>query len=362
MPEHEVGDRTEEATPRKLQEARSKGRVARSPDLSAALILLGVVVVLKLWGRYPLEALLTFTRGALGNMDVGTMGPREVCTYFGGAGLFVFRAMMPVIGGLVFIAFLGNVLQTGFVFSGEPMVLKLERLNPVEGMKRLLSKRGLVRLMASLFKVSVVALVAYFTIRSQFDVHTELTGASVGQIFAFVMRCTLTLVLRIGVALLALALLDFLYQKWQYKQDMRMTKQEVRDELKRMEGDPLTRDRRRRMQRHIAMQRMMQDVPKADVVVTNPTEIAVALRYEARRTTAPTVLAKGKGLIAAHIREIARENEVPIVERKPLAQALYKMCDVGDQIPVDLYQAVAEVLAFVYELNRMRAERKPDVA
>jgi len=362
MPEQDVGDRTEEATPRKLQEARRKGRVARSPDLSGALILLGAVLVLKLWGHYPLAALFNYTRGALGNMNVQTVGPHEIYAYFGGGGLYLLRAMMPVIGGLVIIAFLSNVMQTGFVFTGEPLTLKLDRLNPVEGMKRLLSKRGLVRLMASLFKVTVVALVAYYTIRSQFGVYTELSGASVGGIFAFVTGCTFVLALRIGIALLALALLDYIYQKWQFKQDMRMTKQEVRDELKRMEGDPLTRDRRRRMQRQIAMQRMMHDVPRADVVVTNPTEVAVALRYEARQMAAPTVVAKGKGLLAGRIREIAEEHQIPIVERKPLAQALYRMCDVGDQIPMDLYQAVAEVLAFVYELNRMKAQQRPSVA
>jgi len=362
MPDNDVGDRTEEPTPRKLREAKEKGRVARSPDLSGALILLGGVLALKLWGHYPLRALYEFTRGALGNLDAGTLGVREIYTYFGGGWLFLIKATTPVIGGLVVIAFLANVMQTGFVFSGDPLTLKPDRLNPVEGMKKLLSKRGLMRLLASLFKVSVVGLVAYFTIRGQFGVYTELVGIGINEIIAFVMECTFVLALRIGLALLALAILDFTYQRWQYRQDLKMTKQEVRDELKRMEGDPLTRNRRRRLQRELALQRMMHAVPDADVVVTNPTELAVALRYEASTMTAPSVVAKGKGLIAQRIREIAEENNVPIVERRPLAQALYRMCDVGDQIPVQLYQAVAEVLAFVYELNRMKADRRPPAA
>lgn len=362
MPEQDIGDRTEEATPRKLREAREKGRVARSVDLSSALVLLGGVLVLKLWGHYTLDALFRFTRGALGNMDARSMSVSDVAAWMGSGGLFMLKAAAPIIGGLIVIAFVGNILQTGFIFSGAPLEFRSDRINPVEGMKRLMSKRGLVRLMASLFKVAVVALVAYFTIRSRFGAYPELINAGMPEILAFIMRCTFVLALRIGIALLALALLDFAYQKWQYRQDMRMTKQEVREELKRMEGDPLTRDRRRRMQRQIAMQRMMHAVPNADVVVTNPTEIAVALWYDSKRMSTPSVVAKGKRLIAQRMRELAEDHDVPIVERKALAQALYRMCDVGDQIPVDLHQAVAEVLAFVHEMSRMKARRKTAVA
>jgi len=303
-----------------------------------------------------------YTRGSLGNMHTGSMDVGDIYAWFGGGGLFLLRALMPIVGGLLVIAFLANVMQTGFLFSSESLKFSLGKLNPVEGMKRLCSKRGFVRLSASLFKVSVILVVAGLTIRSYFPTFTVLNAAGFGQIASFVMGVTFELALKIAIALLALALLDYLYQKWQYGEDQKMTKQEVRDELKRMEGDPLTRDRRRRMQREIAFSRMMADVPEADVVITNPTEIAVALRYEAKVMNAPRVIAKGQRLTAQRIREIAEESDVPIVERKPLARALFRMCDIGDEVPVDLYQAVAEVLAFVYELNRMKAQARPAVA
>jgi flagellar biosynthetic protein FlhB len=290
-------------------------------------------------------------------MGTEVLDERTMYAWFAGGALLMLRALMPIIGGLLIIAFLGNVMQTGFVFSGDPLALKLDRLNPVQGMKNLISKKGLMRLGSSLGKVAVVAAVAFASIRAMFGPCTELSSAGIDGIIAFVFRSTYVVALRIALALLALALIDFLYQRWQYKQDMRMTKQEVRDELKRMEGDPLTRDRRRRMQRELAMQRMMADIPKADVVVTNPTEIAVALRYESGAMNAPRVVAKGQRLMAQRVREIAEAHGVPIVERKPLARALFQMCKVGDEVPVELYQAVAEVLAFVYELNRMKGRR-----
>jgi flagellar biosynthetic protein FlhB len=358
----DMGDRTEDATPRKIEEAREKGRVVRSADLSSALVLLGGLLVLKIWGANVLDAMFQFTSAALGNLGARDMTVDDIYAYFGAGGLFLLKAMLPVIGGLVFIAFIGNVAQTGFVFSSEPLLFKFERVNPIEGMRRLMSKRGFVRLLGSIFKVIVVGAIAYFTIRGQFGAYLDLADASFYEIVSFTLGCAYEIALKIALALLALAILDFAYQRWQYMQDLRMTKQEVREELKRMEGDPLTRDRRRRVARQVAMHRMMHNVPRADVVVTNPTEIAVALRYEAGVMNAPTVLAKGKGLLAQRIREIATEHEIPIVERKPLAQSLYKLCEIGDQVPVSLYQAVAEVLAFVYELNRMKRRERVAVA
>ena len=354
MPD-DMGDRTEEATPRRVQEAREKGQVARSADLSTALILLGGLLVIKFTGGGITDALYRIMTLSLENLGARSVTIGDICSYFAGGGLFLLKAMLPVVAGLAAVAFAANVVQTGVLVSAEPLKFQISRLNPIEGVKRLLSKRGLVRLMASLFKVVVVALVAYFTIRSMVLASVDLTGADFQDIVAFTMSGTFNLALRIAIALLALAILDYAFQRWQHLEDLRMTKQEVRDELKRMEGDPLTRDRRRRIARQLAMQRMMHDVPKADVVITNPTHLAVALRYDAVVMSAPTVVAKGRDLIARRIREIAEEHDVPIVERRPLAQALYKMCEVGDQVPASFYQAVAEVLAFVYELNRMKS-------
>ena len=358
MSEYDLTDRTEEATPRRLEEAREKGLVARSEDLSTAIILLGGLLVLRFWGHYPLEALVQFTRGALGNLDARAMNGSDVCAVLGGAGLFLFKVMLPVAGALLVIALVANVVQTGFLFSTEPLTPKLQRLNPAEGMKRLVSRRGLVRLAAGLLKVAVVGIVAGLSIHAQFDAYVALSDASVDRIFAFVMSATFDVALRVGIALLALAVLDFLYQRWQYREDLRMTKQEVRDELKRMEGDPLMRDRRRRLQRRVVAQRMMHRVPSADVVVTGSGELALALCYDARSTDAPTVVAKGKGRLARRIVELAEDAGVPVVEREPLARALDRACDAGATVPSALYEDVAEVLAYVYEIRRMDPTRR----
>lgn len=353
MPE-DLGDKTEEATPRRREEARERGQVAHSADLSAALILLGGLLVIRLTGSDILRIFLVFMRAGFEGMDVKDLSRDDICGYFGLGVLTLLRALLPFIGGLVAVAYASNVIQTGFLFSGQPLAFRGDRINPIEGVRRLISKRGLVRLTANLFKIVVIGLVSFFTIYGQFPKYMALVDADFRQVAMFLLSASFELAFKIAIALVALAILDFLFQRWQYEQDLRMTKQEVRDELRRMEGDPLTRDRRRRLQRQVAMQRMMHAVPKADVVVTNPTHIAVALRYDAKAMDAPTVVAKGKGYLAERIRQVAQANHVPVVERRPLARALYKMCEVGQRIPRDLYQAVAEVLAFVYELGRMK--------
>jgi len=362
MPEHDIADRTEEATPRKLREARERGLVAKSSDLSAALILLGAVVVLKLWGHYPLEAVLGFTRGALGNLDAGSLGVGEIYAYLGGGLLFMLRATVPVIAGLLLVALLANIVQTGFLFTGDPLAPNFERLNPFDGVRRMLSRRGVVRLLGALLKLAAVALVACVTVRSQLGLYNGLSEAGVGEVLAFIMKSGLVVGLRVAVALVALAMLDYLYQRWQYRQDMKMTKQEVRDELKRMEGDPLTRDRRQRMQRRIATERMMIDVPRSDVVIAAEGDVAVAVRYAVDTMSAPTVTAKGRGLRARRIREMAEQSAVPVVDRDRLARALDRVSEVGEQVPAHLYEAVAEVLAFVMEVSRMKAAAKPRTA
>lgn len=362
MPRDDVAERTEKATPRKLRQAREKGQVAKSRDLSSALILLGSILGLKLWGSYTFNGLYRLTAGALGNLNVTTLDIRDAYVYFGRSGLLMIEAVMPIVGALVGIAFLANVVQTGFLITTEPLVPKLTKFNPIEGISSLVSKKGLVRLLASLFKVIVIAVVAYYAISAKTDSFIKLSEGSFAQIAAFGMASTVDVVLKIALALLLLAMFDFAFQKWQYGQDQKMTKKEVSDELKRMEGDPLLRSRRRRMQRELARQRMMHRVPDADVVVTNPTHLAIALQYDSSTMIAPIVVAKGAGLVAERIREIADESDVPIVERKSLAQALFRLCEIDDPVPIDLYQAVAEVLAFVHELNRMKVQQRAGVA
>ena len=226
----------------------------------------------------------------------------------------------------------------------------MEKISPLAGLKRLFSKRTAMKLVMNLAKVGVIAAVAYQTISTYLPKLVNISSAQFLPVFACGAHMVFILGLRLAAVLLVLALLDYAFQKYQTVQDMRMSKEEVREELKRMEGDPTMRQRRRNVAKQLAAQRMSQAVPQADVVVTNPTELAIALKYDHETMAAPKVVAKGAGFIAQRIREIAAENDVPIIERKPLAQALYKSCEVGDLVPPTLYKAVAEVLAYVFEL------------
>jgi len=359
MPEADFEEKSEQATPRRREEAREKGQVAKSHDLCAALTLLGSLVILQTTGDRMLQTLALLTRKSLDSLHLGVLSQDSIRSYFGYAAAFTFSAVSPLVIGILAVGIAGNLVQSGFVWSAEPLRPDLARLDPFAGIARLVSKRGFVRLLVSIFKVIVIGAVAFVTIRQALPSTAAIIGLSPGEIVFFGSSLVLKLGYRVAAALLVLALFDYGFQRWQYERDLMMTKQELKEELKRMEGDPLTRERRRRMQRQIAMQRMMANVPKADVVITNPTELAIAVRYEPDEMNAPVCVAKGAGFIAAKIREIAAVAGVPIVENKIVARLLYKKVEVGEEIPVELYQAVAEILAYVY---RIKGKTLPEAA
>lgn len=359
MSESGYEERNEQATPRRREEAREKGQVAKSHDLCAALTLLGSLIILQVSGRGMLETLALLTRKSLDALGSGGLTEESVLTYFRMASFFLFAASAPLLGGVLAIGVAANLVQTGFIWTGEPLRPDISRLDPFRGLSGLLSKKGVVRLMASLFKVVVIGAVAYVTIKNDMPMTAAALDMTPAGIVLFGSSLVLKLGYRVAIALLVLAILDYGFQRWQYERDLMMTKQELKEELKRMEGDPLTRERRRRMQRQLAMQRMMANVPKADVVVTNPTELAIALEYDGDRMRAPVCVAKGAGFVAAKIRETAAAARVPIVENKVVARLLYKKVEVGAEIPVELYQAVAEILAYVY---RLKGKTLPEAA
>jgi len=328
----DTGDKTEAPTPRRLQEARERGQVAKSMDLSAAI---GLFAGMR--ESFRLDELPSDGRLALA-VALGTFMRHA-------AGL-----LLPFLLVLAIVAIVVNVAQVGFIFSAHSLEPSLGKLSPIKGLGRLVSKRTAVRFAMSMAKVAIIALVAYYTVKAFLPRLLTLPGLNFVEVIGLGAHLMFLLGLRLAGVLLVLAIIDYAYQKYQMLQDLRMTKEEVREELKRMEGDPTMRQRRRQVARQLAAQRMSQAVPKADVVVTNPTELAIALKYDHENMAAPKVVAKGAGYIAQRIRELANENGVPIVERKPLARALFKACDIGDYVPADLYRAVAEVLAYVFEL------------
>jgi flagellar biosynthetic protein FlhB len=259
--------------------------------------------------------------------------------------------LVPVMLSLAAAALVFNLMQVGFLTAPEVLQPKLSRLNPLEGAKRIYSIQALVKLGISLLKLIVVCLVAWWFVARTLPLMLSLTGAESGVILHSVQKLTTDLALQLAAVLFALGVVDFWYQRWKHEQDLRMTKQEIREEMKEMEGDPHIRQRRRETHRKLAQARELGRVKEADVIITNPTEIAVALKYDPESMSAPTVVAKGMGEIAARIRKIAAEHRIPIIERKPLARALYRTVKVGQSIPVEMYEVFVEIMAYVYRLS-----------
>jgi flagellar biosynthetic protein FlhB len=359
VPDTDFGERTEQPTVRRRQQARERGQVARSNDLTAAIVLAGGLLVLNLLGGRLVERLAALMRGGLAQAHRVSMdldGARSVLAeMLGGAA----AALLPALAAVALIALSGALLQVGAVFSTHPLLPAFYKISPIQGFKRLFSARSVSLLILSLLKVAVIGVIGYVTIAGSIERLLALVGASAWDIGVAAVDLTFTLGLRVCLALLILGIADYGFQRWQHERGLRMTRHELREEFKEMEGDPYARARRRRIQRQLALQRMMHDVPKADVVITNPTELALALRYDAAAMKAPRVVAKGAGYLAQRIRQRALQEGIPIVERKPLAQALYRAVEVGDEIPPDLYKAVAEVLAYVYHLSHRRAALVP---
>ena len=348
-PQDDAGDKTERPTPRRREEAREEGQIARSQDLTAAVSLLAGILLIKFLGPRMLETMLEMTR-ALGDPPAITAaGLLPWIKQIGQAGISMIGPFLLI---LVIITAVGTVAQSGIVLTWKRLTLKPDRLNPVSGVKRMFSSEALARLLLGLFKVGLLTGIAYFSIRGRIGAVLSSGGSHPGGIYVLAADLIFDLALRMGVVLLILGLLDYIFQRWRLDRQLRMTKQEVRDELKRMEGDPLLKQRRRQMQSRLAMQRINSEVPRADVVVTNPTEFAVALRYNDATMTAPRVVAKGKDLLAQRIRQVAQQHGVPVVERPPLARALYAGVEIGQEVPPAFYRAVAELLAYVYQLSK----------
>jgi len=348
----DLGEKTEQPTPKRKQEARDEGNVARSQDLSGALLLAGATLTIWVfaesmmgWSRNTLEVLLAF-EGAGDPMSADDLWP-----LIGYVGALALRVAAPLLLIAWAIALAGNVLQIGLVFAPKGLQPKASKINPFEGFKRVFGIRALVKAGLDSGKVVIVVAVAFVTIAQYRDQIVVLPYLEVRPMMAEVGWLFIDLMLRIAAVLLLLGLIDFAWQKWKHHEDMKMTKQQVKDELKQTEGDPEMKRRRMRAQQLLSSQRVSSAVPQADVVVTNPEHISVAIRYEADSMAAPKVVAKGADYLALRIRQIARQHAIPIVERKPLARALYRDVEVGQEVPEEFYKAVAEILAYVYRLN-----------
>ena len=345
----DLGEKTEDPTPRKLQKARDEGQIAKSTDMASAMTLAAVTLILWVFATPSLDRLGRLLRGSLENAgrDVSD-GHGSMIANAAEVGLVV---LVPLIIAAWIAAYLSHLWQVGFGFRTKPVEPSLEKIDPIKGVKRIIGIQALVKGGMDLGKTTIAMGVAGLVSWRMHDTLVVLPEYTAFQGFAVIGRLMLELAVVIAVALLLLAVLDYIFQKWKHRKDHRMTKKEVRDEHKEMEGDPLVKRRRMQMARQMTMQRIAQSVPTADVVVTNPEHISVAIKYEEGVMNAPVVVAMGVDHLALRIRRIAAQNGVPIVERKPLARLLHRSVEVGDPVPPDAYAAVAEVLAYVYRMN-----------
>ena len=351
----EGGEKTEPATAKKLRDAREDGKVTKSRELTAAFDMIVLFLVLKIFISFVGERLIGAFSYVYDRMpeflEVNKTGVSSVAVshFMADILLQITITILPFILFGFVITFLVSVLQVGWKITAKPLKPNLSKFNPINGFKRIISKDSLFELFKSIVKIIVIFLVAYNRVKGHKEEIFILYEIPLNQAIALIGSIIIDTGLYIGYVYLIVGIVDFLYQKHKFNEDMKMTKQEVKDEFKNTEGDPQIKGRQRRRMMETSQRRMMQDVPKADVVITNPTHLAVAIKYDADVNTAPVVLAKGEEYVAQKIKEVARENNIEIVENKPLARMLYHNVDIGAEIPPELYQAVAEVLATIYK-------------
>ena len=343
-------NRTEKPTARKLRKAREKGQVARSKEVPSSVVLFGGLFLLYFAGPMLLNMFMVEMRDTFQLRLPAEFNIPYVADIVQTATIRMAIVVGPLMLGALLLSVFANVAQTGgIVFTFEPLILNFGKLSPKNPLGRIFSSTGIVELAKSLMMVTVISFISYQVISQHAPIYPRLVLMDVRQLLYWTATISYQVFLRVSIFLLILALADLSFQKYQHHKRLRMTKQEVKDEFKEMEGDPQVRGRIRRMQREMARKRMMAEVPKADVVITNPTHYAIALSYKMEKMDAPRVVAKGVGFLALRIKEMARKHDVPLVENMPLAQALYKAVEIGESIPTSLYKAVAEILAYIYK-------------
>jgi flagellar biosynthetic protein FlhB len=354
MAEEFSGEKSEQATPRRREEARKKGQVAKSREIPSVLVLMTGLLVLLLIGRHLMISLANFTAQMLGRAGTLSITPSSVQVLGQEMVTFLLVALAPLMLAVLAIAVLANYVQVGSLFALELIKPDFSKISIFKGLKRLFSIQSWVEMLKSMLKLVIIGYVAYSTIASELKEIVPLTGQELPAIFSYISRVSFNIFIKSTLVMALLAGLDFLFQRFQHEKKLRMTHQELKEEFKQTEGDPLIKSRVRSLQREMARRRMMAEVPKADVIITNPTHLAVAVTYRNGEMVAPQVSAKGADFLAEKIKEIARRHEIPILENKSLAQALFKTVDLGQMIPPSLYQVVAEILAFVYRLKNKR--------
>ena len=346
-------ERTEPATPKKREKVRGEGKVCKSRDLTAAIEI--IVGLLGLWvmGSFMAGELTGFIRETIAFIGEGALFRAGWFYRLEYSAIWTYFRIWLLLGIIIVVTVLVvTIRQVGWGVSAKPFEPKFDRMNPISGMKKIISLRSLVELLKSIVKALLFAWVIYLALRDKLPLAVSAMQLSLSEGALRLWDLLWGLSMRLAIMLLIIGVVDYMYQKWDFEKSIKMSKQEVKEEFKQTEGDPQIKSKIRQKQRELAKRRMMASVPKADVVITNPTTLAVALMYDRDVMAAPQVVAKGKGVIARKIRELAEEHGVPIVENRPLAWALYESAEIGDEVPEKLYRGVAEILAMVYKLKK----------
>jgi flagellar biosynthesis protein FlhB len=342
-------NKSEQPTRRRIEKARDKGQVARSKEVPSAAVLVGGLLVLMYFGQNILQALEIELRYMLNLRLPSEITISYLSAIFNDVGTRIATILLPVFLGVMVFSVSANVMQGSLVISTKSLGFHFEKLSPKNGINRLFSKNGIIELIKNLILLVAVSIISYQVISKYMPLYPRLVLMDIRQLFHWTATISYEIVIRVAILLIIVAIADYFFQKYRFTEQLKMTKQEVKEEYKETEGDPVTKSRIRRIQREMARKRMMADVPNADVVITNPTHYSIALSYKLDSMEAPKVVAKGVGFLALKIRELAQEHGIPLVENKPLAQTLYKSVEIGEYIPASLYRAVAEILAYVYK-------------
>ncbi len=350
--QNQAQEKTEHPTPRKLQQAREKGQVAKSKDLAAAVIMVAMIILAYASFKSSAQTFLAYLTNYFRSAFDYNLSPKYMTQALTNFGLDTAMLMAPVFIVAVVMAILANLVQVGFLFSTKVIKPKAEKVNPVKGLKRIFSLKSLVELSKSVLKVVITATVVYLVIKSKIPDLLLMFFRSPTDIFTTLTDILLAVATAATIAFFVLSVFDLMFQRFEHTKNLKMTKQEVKDEMKQSEGDPHLKSWLKRRQREIAMNQIREEVPEATVVVTNPQHFAVALQYLEEKMPAPMVTAKGAGYLAQKIKEIAAEHEVPVIRQPELARALYHQTEPGQEIPAELYQAVAEIIATVYKLDK----------
>jgi len=358
MAEIEGQEKTEQPTGKKLSDARERGQVAKSTELNSLAIFGSGLMAIYLSRNFFGEKMNEFSKDLFGRLDAYALNQTVIQSYFVKWALFFFTLSAPVILAVVVFSLISNITQVGFKASGKVFIPNLDRFNPIGGIKRIFfSANSMVESFKSFVKLIIIGLFAYLVISKLIEDTFQLVALTVEETVEFMLDSAFAMMWKIILFFFVIAAADYVFQKYKFKKEMMMTKQEIKEEMKQTEGDPHVKSQIRKRMIQAARGRMMKDVPKADVVITNPTHFAVALKYESYKDAAPKVLAKGMDELAQRIKKIALENNVPLYEDVELARALYKTCEVGDEIPAKLFKAVAQILAYIYQMRDLKKRK-----